>query len=461
MKKKKIIIGVLSAVILFIVLLIVFTSGQEETKNLKVEVEKGQFRINVTTTGELEAKKSEKIYGPRGLRNFRIWEIKIEDIIPDGTVVDSGDYVARLDKTELTNKLKDQEIDLEQSETQYTKTRLDTTLELREARDELINLKYNLEEKQIALDQSIYEPPATQRQAKIDLEKAQRSYERAVNNYIIKKERAEADMQEISAALREDQQEYDQIKELEKEFLITAPKSGMVIYRRSWDGQKQGIGATVSVWDPVVAELPDLTEMISKTYVNEIDISKVNTGQKVEIGVDAFPDMSYTGSVTEVANIGEQLRNSNAKVFEVIIEVNEYDSILRPSMTTKNVIITDIIDSVLYVPIECIHSNDSLTYVFTSGKKQQVIVGKSNENEIIVREGLKEGDEVYLLQPDNPEDYKLSSLAPGILKIYEEEENQKELKKQKMRDRQLQNLKGNTPPRGKGRIRTNKNRNPK
>src|SRR5690606_2594225 len=101
--------------------------------------------------------------------------------------------------------------------------------------------------------------------------------------------------------------------------------------------------STMSSWDNVVATLPNLNEMISKTYVNEIDISKVKTGQKVQIGVDAFPDRKYTGEVTEVANIGEQMRNSNAKVFEVRIRVNEFDSILRPAMTTKNTIITSVI----------------------------------------------------------------------------------------------------------------------
>ncbi len=97
--------------------------------------------------------------------------------------------------------------------------------------------------------------------------------------------------------------------------------------------------------------------------------------------------------VTEVANIGEQLSNSNAKVFEVIIEVSESDSILRPAMTTKNMIITDVIDSALFIPIECIHSNDSLSYVYKGSYKHQVILGKTNENEIIIRAGLEEGDE--------------------------------------------------------------------
>lgn len=57
-----------------------------------------------------------------------------------------------------------------------------------------------------------------------------------------------------------------------------------------------------------MATLPDLSKMITKTYVNEIDISKVKVNQKVDISIDAFPDKKLSGVVTEVANIGEQLQ---------------------------------------------------------------------------------------------------------------------------------------------------------
>lgn len=236
-------------------------------------------------------------------------------------------------------------------------------------------------------------------------------------------------MREITTSLRKVQGEYQQMLDILKQFTIYAPKSGMVIYRRNWDGQKQGIGASISVWDPVVAELPNLKEMKSKTYVNEIDISKVKSGQDVIIGVDAFPDREYTGLVTEVANIGQQMPNSNAKVFEVVIELNEYDSILRPAMTTKNEIRTAVIDSVLYIPLEAVQSNDSISYVYMAGVRKQVILGQSNENEIIVKEGLEEGDEVYIAAPSDAEDYRLVTLDPGIIEKYRlEEQRVKEMR---------------------------------
>jgi len=299
---------------------------------------------------------------------------------------------------------------------------LDTTLEMRQLRDDLINLNYVLEEKKIQLEQSKFEPPATIRQVEIELEKAGRSYDQAVKNYSLKLEKAKATMQDVTAQLTKAQRKYDEMANLLKQFTVFAPKSGMVIYKRGWDGKKMGIGAQISTWDNVVATLPNLTEMISKTYVNEIDISKVKVGQKVEIGVDAFPEKKFTGLVTEVANIGEQLKNTNAKVFEVLIQVNEFDSVMRPAMTTKNTILTDIIDSVLFVPIECVHTGDSISYVVSGKERKQVIVGKTNENEIIIRAGLKKDDEIYLAPPEGYESFRIENLPDDVIKKFGEEQ---------------------------------------
>lgn len=397
-------------------------SGNRKNQQIIATVKKGSFPIEVTTTGELIAKSSEKIYGPQALRQIQIWQVKIQDIIPDGTVVDSGQYVASLDRTEISNKIKDEETNLEKLESQMTKTRLDTSLELRSARDELINLKYALEEKKITLDQSKYEPPATIRQVQIDLEKSERALEQAEKNYKLRYQKAVANMQEVSASYNQAKRKLEQMTSVLQEFNVKAPKAGMVIYRRNWDGNKIGIGSTVNAWDNIVAELPDLSEMISKTYVNEIDISKVKTGQAVRIGIDAFPEKKFTGKVTEVANIGEQLQNTNAKVYEVRILVHEFDSILRPAMTTKNTILTNVIDSVLFIPIEAIFNADSVTFVYkkkgSSVTRQQVILGPSNDNEIIVREGVEEEDEVLLVPPEKAEKLTLQKLPPEILVKY-------------------------------------------
>jgi hypothetical protein len=98
-------------------------------------------------------------------------------------------------------------------------------------------------------------------------------------------------------------------------------------------------------------------------------------------------------------------------------------------MTTKNTIVTSIIDSVLFLPIESIFNNDSITFVYKkdggSYRKQQVIVGLSNENEIIIKAGLNEEDEVLLSPPEEADKAKLIPLSPEIIKKFEVREPEK------------------------------------
>jgi len=409
--KKKIIAG---SVLLAIIIAIIFfaTRSKKDTGEIIVQVKKGDFIVNVATTGELVAQKSVPIKGPEGLREFRIFDIKISDIILDGSVVKKGDYVATLDKTDITNRIKDIELDLEKYESQLITTRLDTALTMRGAREDLINLKFDVEGKQITVDQSIYEPPASQRQAKIELERSMRTYEQAVRNFKLKLAKSNANMGDIQRAYNVSKTRYDKMTNLVDAFVVKAPQDGMVVQKRNWDGSKQGIGATMSGWDNVVAEMPELTQMISKTYVNEIDVSKIKVGQKVEIRVDAFPEKRFGGLVQSVANVGERMRNSNAKVFEVIIKATSVDSLLRPAMTTQNLITTWTKKNVRSIPIEGVHTLNGVAYVFRGNKtRQEVKLGESNDNEIIVLDGLFDTDKVYLNPPEKAEEWKLVRLS--------------------------------------------------
>ena len=422
MKQKKIGYIIAGVFILAIVAYFIF-SRNDKSQQITVKVKKGTFPIEVTTTGELFAKSSEKIRGPQSLPQLQIYSVKILKLVQEGTKVDSGDFVAILDQSELTSKMKEIESNRDKALTQLTQRQLDSSLNLRRLRDEQINMKYDLEQKKTIKDQSIYEPPATRRQAEIEMEKAQRTLEQAEKSYTLQYRKEVANMDDANSTYTQAQQKLEQMQDKIKHFTIFAPKKGMVIYTRDWNGRQQE-GSSVNTWgDFTVAELPDLSKMISRTYVNEIDISKVKVRQDVRIGIDAFPDKKFTGKVTQVANVGEQLPNSNAKVFEVNILINEFDSIMRPSMTSKNTIVTASINNVIFAPIEAVISNDTVTYVFKKdgGRviKQQVIAGESNDNEIILKAGVKENDELLLLPPENAEKMKLTELTSEELKKFE------------------------------------------
>lgn len=413
--KKKTLIGAGVLITLMAIFFLVRQKGGPNSNEIIAAVKRGNFKVEIETTGELEAKNSVKILGPTRLREFEIWQVVIQNIVDEGTVVKKGDWVASLDPSTFQTKYSAKQIELEKENAKYIQTQLDTTLVLREARDQLINLKYAVEEKRIVLEQSKFEPPATIKQAQIDVEKANREYEQARENYKIKQRQNAEKMREQSAVFRKVQDEFNNMTSVMAAFTISAPEPGMVIYTKGWDGKPIKAGSQIQMWDPTVATLPDLTKMMSKTYVNEVDVRKVQAGQKVEVGLDAYPDKKLTGVVARVANVGEQRPNSDSKVFEVAVEIDGTDATLRPSMTTSNKIIAKSVDNALYVPLESLHSHaDSVTFVYKrsgmKASKQEVVIGDANNNDVIVVSGLADADQVYLSVPPGMEDSGISLL---------------------------------------------------
>lgn len=380
----------------------------------------GSFEVDVTTTGELRAKNSVEIKGPQGARDFRVNNMRIQRLIPEGSIVKEGDFVAELDRSEIMGKLQDAQLDVQSAESQVIQAQLDTTLTLSQARDNLINLRFALEERQIEVDQSKYESPAVQRQAEIELDRAIRQLAQETKNYQTKVKQSEAQLREVETELQKKRNEIVKIRELMAQFTVYAPDQGMIIYRRNWDGSKITEGEQISAWSPVVAELPDFTVMESVTYVNEVDIQKIELGQLVEVGLDAVPDKLLTGVVTDVANIGEQRKNYDSKVFEVVIEINESDSLLRPAMTTSNRIKIASLENALAVPLETIHAEDSLTFVYKRDGLdvvlQEVELGLVNENEAVINNGISQNDELFLSLPSDTSGIERNRLSPDGVK---------------------------------------------
>lgn len=419
MKKRNvtIIAGVFVALIIFFITKV--NKGSSDSREITVAVQKGVFKSEVTASGELFAKKSVKIMGPEGMRQANVWETTISHIIDEGTVVEKGDYVARLDQSELGQKIEQKKNDLKISSAEFEAAKLDTAMELRKARDEMDNMLYEMEKQKLVLQNSEFEPPAVIKEKKMDLERAEKKYSKTQENYVLQVNKAKAKMQAAEAKKQDDENRLNFLVKVSGQFTITAPEAGMLIYKRDWRGNKIAQGGRVAGWDPTVATLPDLTKMVSKTFINEVDINTVQQGQLVDIGLDAFPDKHLTGTVLEVANMGQQRPNSDAKVFEILIEINETDTTLRPGMTTSNNIVADVIDDVLFVPVEGVHSQgDSITYVVRkdglSMVKQEVVLGKSNSDEVIILAGLEEGESIYLSDPEGIEKDKVKLLATDI-----------------------------------------------
>lgn len=454
---KKLISLISIAVVLLILVVIIIRATKDEAPELTVAVARGPFEVLVYSTGQLESENSDNIIIPEVMndRQTRISSLTITDLVEEGTYVDSGDYVATLDHQAVEEQMKIALDDLEKTLSEYEDSKIDSNLTLSNQRDQIINAKLDLEESEIAVKESAFEAPSVKRKVEMDLDKASRKLEQVQKSYELLTQQEINKVNRKFINYKQNLERVDVLNRLKDALIIRSPKAGMISYYQYPYGGSVQTGSRVSQWSPVIATFPNMNNLVTKTFINEIDISLIKKGQKARIGIDAFPEKTLTGEVVAVANMGQLMPNSDAKVFEVKIKVNGSDPELKPAMTTSNTIQTTVLDSVLFLPIESVFSNDSLSFVYVAGNKRikQIIeTGEKNENYVVIRQGLTKDQQVLLNEPENAEDYDISGMEiyADILKKKEEEKAQKaeaELRKQKEAE-QMQNAAAASMPAG-------------
>jgi HlyD family secretion protein len=435
---KRIYIISVIVVVAAVLTLIVFSrlTSAKKQADFYTAVIKDDFEIAVTTAGELKAENSIDIKGPdiapRG--EMRSMDIRIQDLVPEGTEVKEGDYIAQLDRSDFENTLKDVLDRLDQLKVTLDMKLIDTSVTLSAYRNDILNQRYIVQEDSITLVNSKYESPAIIREAEINFYQAKYTLGNRLRKYALNVAYAKFQVEVQRVNIGRMTRRKNDYEDVLKSFTITAPSPGMVIYRKDWRGNKRKTGSMINSFDRVVATLPDLTSMMSRIYISEIDINKIKPGQKANVVIDAFPKKSFSGTVSSVANIGDKLPNSDSKVFEVLIKINGTDPLLRPTMTTGNKVIISTFKDVTYIPTECVQAGiDSIPFVYTrNGTKQIVLLGQSNEKYVIVEKGLNPREKLYISTPQHPEKFKLA--GNDLITIIKDREKARKAENEKFRN---------------------------
>ncbi len=310
-------------------------------------------------------------------------------------------------------------LELEAAMTIIEDAKLDSNLSLSNYRDIITNSRSDVEERKIVLAESVFESPSVIKRAEMDVAKSERKLEQDIRGLAMRHRQLNSQMERRNIDFRLKEKRVNDLMKVLEALIIKAPKPGMVIYARDRFGIKIQVGSVLTPWSPIIATLPDMTKMISETYVNEIDIAKIKVGQKVTLSIDAFPDKQLKGEVLSVANIGQPMPKSDSKVFLVNIRVFGSDPDLKPAMTTGNLIQTGIYHDKLFVPSEAVFETDSTKFVYLKkGKlvRQIVDTGEENEDYVVLNKGVKEGDVLVLNEPE-----KLDDIETIGWDIYEEQ----------------------------------------
>ncbi len=215
----------------------------------------------------------------------------------------------------------------------------------------------------------------------------------------------------LKQAMSHIQELQHQLKQAEEELAmseIRAPAQGMVVLREEYrTGQKRKprVGDILVKNQPIL-DLPDLSQMIVKTKVREVDLFKVQIGKSALLEVDAYPNTFFEGHVLSIgvlalADLG---RSGAEKYFEVKIALTKPDERLRPGMTARVTMHSQSVHKKIAVPLPALFEVDKrpCCYVLegNSFRLRPIEVGAMNEQWVEIKSGLKEHEQVALALPD-------------------------------------------------------------
>jgi len=183
-----------------------------------------------------------------------------------------------------------------------------------------------------------------------------------------------------------------------------SPAKGIIIKEENWStDQKWAVGDQPWPGSKVI-ELPDLSAMMAEVKINEVDVSKIIPGQRVEIRPDAYSDSVYAAKVESVANLAQNKDyKSKIKIFPVKISISGQSRKLLPGLTVSCRIIISEIPGVLYIPLESLFRDQTGEYVYLKSgsgyKRHDIKTGAINTDFAIITEGLGENDVIALSDP--------------------------------------------------------------
>ncbi len=320
-----------------------------------IVVKKGKIAVTLEETGEIQPIKVVKV---KSKISGKITKLLVEE----GDFIHQGDIIAKVEpdfnQANQINKIKDNlklaEISLRKSKKNY------------QDKLKLYNAKYLSEDDFTA--------------AKDRLTESQINYNSALAQFeLIKDIEIKNNMSEIRSSA-----------------------TGTIIKLLLEEGEMVTASSNSFSEGTVVAQVADLKNMIVKSSINEIDISKIHKNQNVEIKVDAYPDDLYHGVITKVAE-SAKLEN-NIKVFPVEIKIENSSENLKPGMTANITINGKTKTNILIVPIRSIFSdksNNDVVYKLKNHKISKPVIVKTGINDfqnVEIVNGVAEGDTLSLVE---------------------------------------------------------------
>ncbi len=381
----------------FAIILLFLLSACENSPTETVKVEK--IQLVVTASGELESKQTAMIAPPS---ISRMWQYQIKQLTPENSRVQKGDTIVSFDSKSVMDRLIDKQADLERAKKQLENKEIKET----ETEQELI---LNVAEKKMEYEKA-------ERKAEIvdhsrsdnDRKKSVIDFTIAENDLFLANEKlnfhksnkllnfklAKGKVNRLTTEVNNFKNDIQRLK-------VKAPMDGMVIYRPNGEGEKPSVGDNVFFGQPVL-ELAVIEQMQLKAQIAEPDSGKIKLGQRVKIMIDGTQELVLQGEVVELGRVfRDKSTQDKRRIFDAIISfVQPEGTIIRPGMTARIEVVTQVIDNALTLSSQAVHLQNGEGRVKISGmfseKYQMIDVAHIVGDKVVIESGLSQGDIVAL-----------------------------------------------------------------
>ena len=427
----------LGAALAFAVLTVFLFPRFQGADVLSTRVERGRLVVRLVEAGVLRPAQAISYRSPLAGR-----EAEVVFLAPEGVRVNEGDLIAQLDTTDLQRELErsvqevrqaQAELQMAEVEQQEAQATLDSltegqgalaleesraSLELAEKRVERLRAEYEslkpLLERgfitQDELDQTLFELEQAVSEADLARRKtavyAERTYPQEVRRAGHQLSSREASVENSRAKLEEASSRARWLQQSILACSIYARNPGLVIYEEYLAAnprRKIRVGDRVTS-SQVLLTIPEVNRMLVETSVREVDVHRVRPDQLATIQLDAYPGVTIQGKVIRVGTLArsEVDPRFEEKRFDLTVEATELATVeLRPEMTARVDIVVGEKEDVLLLPINAVFESDGLPVAYAlrpwGVDTRTLELGDSNDTQVEVLDGLKEGERVALV----------------------------------------------------------------
>jgi RND family efflux transporter MFP subunit len=403
--------------------------------SLVATARKGSLTAQLTASGILKPIQSITYRSPLAGR-----EAEITELVAEGTRVNEGDLLVRLDTTDLQREIERVRQDVRQSQVDLQVADIDrqeaaaavtsvaegegalgveearTRLQLAEKKAERLRHEHEqllpLMEKGFITREELKRTADQLEQSEEELALARKRADVVIGlTHPREKQRAqlqlaqkEASLENARAKALEAQARLKQLVEQVENCSIYARRPGMVVYEEFLNAnprRKIRVGDRVTGSQGLVT-IPEVNRMVIDASVSEAEVHRVRPSQPAAIRVEAFPDLRLSGKVTRVGSLARASvdRPYDDKRFDLVIELDPTDADLRPEMTARADIVVGTRSGVLLVPVNAVFQQKDATVCHVVRpfgiETRQVELGESNDVMVEVVSGLSDGDQVTL-----------------------------------------------------------------